>query len=158
MRTEQEFCPYAGTVLSIHGWKEAMDENPASAIYLLRHALGVNADDQECHSIPVDIVCSHTMAGSHREATDWAFLLIRQFPVSPMIYLVLPTYHAARCESDLAEAALEKERIRLPPLVQSSLALNRESVWQRTRCATPHFCGMSTVTLAPQFDEVDLEP
>ena len=65
---------------------------------------------------------------------------------------------APLCESDLAERALEKDRILLPTLVQSCLALNRESVWQRTRCATPHHCGMPTVTLDPQFDEVDLEP
>jgi len=37
-------------VLSVHGWKEAMDENAASAIYLLRHALGVNADHLERHA------------------------------------------------------------------------------------------------------------
>jgi len=112
VRTEQEFCPYAGTALSVHGWKEAMDENPESAIYLLRHALGVNADDQERHAIPVDIECARTMPLNHKCHGLRAF----NDPSVPGFTNELPGDEVRRaplCESDLAERALEKDRILL---------------------------------------------
>jgi len=121
LHTAHELNPHDTAVLSVLGWTEAMAGNAQAGIDLLRHALGVNPHDPQHHVIQVNLAWAHMVGDNHEEAIDCALGVIRKFPDSPVVYLVLAASHAARGQNDLANAALEKARVLMPALVQSGL-------------------------------------
>jgi len=121
LHTAHELNPHDIAVLSVLGWTEAMAGNLQAGIDLLRHALGVNPHDPQHHVIQVNLAWAHMLADNHEEAIDGALGVIRKFPDSPVVHLVLAASHTAQGQNDLAKAALDKARVLVPALVQSGL-------------------------------------